>query len=486
MSFWQGPALSHTAGGVATMALHHRGSYGSGTMRCARSIIPLISTLSLLSALPCMAATELDRSRAGLIEALRSDFNEGASLHNRATLERYTKACRAGIQFACTHKEWRVNGKGRFGAALLRAATPTCRRGEGAACLVLGLLASKRRPGGQPVRARSSRALASRKYQLACRAGEALGCLWLSDLLELREPDSKVILLIRQAACLRGNAEGCARYGVHVSEGRGVRRDRAAALTLFIRACDKGAPLACRRAADHLLEEPKPHVAWKRALNLYGRACKDGHIPGCERAAILHRDGRASLPRLTSRVDLTRKSCAAGVARSCRELRRSGPSGWRRVTPAVARDPTERVSLQHRRRIVRRPPTESYGGWLTMGYVAAPLLLVPTEGLSIFLPATVHWVNGQGGRGMIALAGTVVAPTAGLLIWFIIAEGVADSNDAFLSLGALGAIGGYIGWAAYDVSKASGVARGPSAGLELQPYFRRAKDGMSVGLVGRF
>lgn len=162
---------------------------------------------------------------------------------------------------------------------------------------------------------------------------------------------------------------------------------------------------------------------------------------------------------------------------------------------------------------------ESYLGWLVASYFAVPALVVGLpvlvgqighgEGAGIAflvgylggmsLPATVHWVHGDTGRGVRDILGVPLLTGFGMLIGALIGAGLTSDegqdNDDFNEEIGNGFVGGLIGggivlvgWAIFDVVDTAGKwsERRPSQPRGLRVAFAPSTSGVVGTLTARF
>lgn len=133
------------------------------------------------------------------------------------------------------------------------------------------------------------------------------------------------------------------------------------------------------------------------------------------------------------------------------------------------------------------PPAEGYSTALTLAYILAPLLALPVGGglfeltendavavvgaglAAVALPVTVHLANGEPGRGAVSAlllpAVTLGGATVGGFVGLTLGQMGCDDSDCELAgtmiggiSGALiGGLGGYVGYAIFDVSERSSL-----------------------------
>jgi TPR repeat protein len=194
-------------------------------------------------------------------------------------------------------------------------------------------------------------------WRLACRAGAPSGCTAL-HLHHSEHEQWRAALGYGSQACLRGDAESCASMADLAFEGRGTRRNQAAAFGLWLRACKMRDYAACDRAGSMLLfgmpgsrkdpaaachmlshacEAPGRHgcgnlaqcfehglggrkdLGEAIALNL--KACLErGDASGCVRAGLLVEESSANRAHRSKALDLYERGCAMPPDQSCMSL----------------------------------------------------------------------------------------------------------------------------------------------------------------------
>ena len=238
-----------------------------------------------------------------------------------------------------------------------------CRLGSLLSCVHFGY---HLRAGAGGVATDEPRAI--RLWQLACNAGEPTGCTAL-HLHHFEQHQWRAALAYGSRACLGGDAESCANMATLAFEGRGTRRNQAAAFGLWQRACKMRDYAACDRAGfmmlfgiagsrrdpeaacemlSHACEAPGQHgcgnlalcfehgLGGRRdlgeaiALNL--RACLErGDARGCVRAGLLVEESSSDPDHRSKALDLYERGCAMPPEQSCMsldELQRYLPDGY--------------------------------------------------------------------------------------------------------------------------------------------------------------
>jgi TPR repeat protein len=122
--------------------------------------------------------------------------------------------------------------------------------------------------------------------------------------------------------CDRGDARSCRDLGRFHDEGRGVAKDRAAAVARFARACELGLGLGCTELGwMHESGAGGPKDAG-RAASLYRQACLLGDAHGCTNQGWLY-DGAGGVTQDPARAAaLYLRGCEGGSYRGCNNL------GW--------------------------------------------------------------------------------------------------------------------------------------------------------------
>ena len=119
----------------------------------------------------------------------------------------------------------------------------------------------------------------------------------------------------------------------------------------------------------------------------------------------------------------------------------------------LPRCPPKHLRGDSGRRCVETMEDGSYGGWLGFAYAST---LWP-------VPAIVHWVHGEFGRGLGAIAGTFGCTFVGLGAGLILSGG--GVGGAFL-----GALAGYVGWAVHDSTSNSTIERDRVITVQRAPW----------------
>lgn len=186
----------------------------------------------------------------------------------------YRRACQGGDQRGCADLAGRLaesNGAAPLPPELLRRVEATCQSGQiEGTCTSLGAMFQL----GRGVKRDLKRSAAI--YEATCRHGQAASCLGLG---------LQSLGLLR-GACEHGAALGCTTLGSMYAQGRGVPRSDAKALPFFARACDGGEGGGCFSAGMLALtgRSGAPNVA--QAVKHFDRGCQLGHPEACARLML--------------------------------------------------------------------------------------------------------------------------------------------------------------------------------------------------------
>ncbi len=215
------------------------------------------------------------------------------------------RSCQAGSAAACGELGWRLwerdsaTYKDRERALVLLEMA--CGQDQVLACAVLGG-AYGDKYGQDPRGAARAAELLGR----ACDWKLAPACTAMGALALVRErPPSEAAAFFR-TGCELGDADGCERFGLVVSQGP-LGGDAAGAEAAFAKACELGRPSACHRLANLWLRDPARHDEGLRRLT---EACHRGQVVSCLDLAL------ETAPLVSAHADC--KQAAPFAAAACR------------------------------------------------------------------------------------------------------------------------------------------------------------------------
>ncbi|MBW2461587.1 MAG: sel1 repeat family protein [Deltaproteobacteria bacterium] len=135
-----------------------------------------------------------------------------------------------------------------------------------------------------------------------------------------------------RSGCAAGDADSCTAAGALTYRGRGVERDRGAALVFYQRGCELGSDRGCRRVADHYVGSNDR----ASLVGLYRQMCDDDRARGCTLLGDLHARGGSAAERLEI-GPLYERGCAGGDVDGCTHLGRALARGAHGVPPDAGR-----------------------------------------------------------------------------------------------------------------------------------------------------
>ncbi|MCC6557887.1 MAG: sel1 repeat family protein [Polyangiaceae bacterium] len=247
--------------------------------------------------------------------------------------------CRRGDPASCAALGWmRLQGQG--GPAdpaeafdLLRRA---CDAGEVKACANAGFALGKIEP-------RPPGLAAVPLYSLACTRGDGDACLVLGLALDgpgAAPAEREVAAEIFLRGCEAGSADACAQAAVKLQQGVAGPPDLPLVRVLFERACDAGHRPACADLGGMLwsgVGGPRDGARGRRLLEV---GCGAGFAPSCTHLGLMFQEGEVVEQDFGRAAALLDKGCAGAVAIACRARARMRELalGAGRDLPGAARD----------------------------------------------------------------------------------------------------------------------------------------------------
>ncbi len=458
--------------------------------RTAQGVFCLVTLAVLLTSPTLCAAADTATGLKGvtaLQRALEYDFRRGRAAPEARMEALYGQACADRVRFACQWRTWHRKDHPPRRDTVLVFSRP-CKAGEGVACLAAAW-ARQRSPGGHGEVNRSLAAGCRLGVQRACaeRAQRQLdGLGMVADL-----PAASRAL---ERTCKAGAWTGCVGLADALDRGAGLPLNRARALMLWHQACGAGELEGCHRYASRQAAGDGLVADAAAAAVLWRAACDGGHANSCVQLAVSLRQGRGVTQDARAADARQRRACeldlpsACPSGRSAAEPPETSPKGG----PAVAMPLPDGSESPLHARPGWHPPVRrqsSYANWLAAGYVVGPLLAALTNGAGLLTPPIVHWVHGEGARGLAASGALIFLPllSAGVAASIVCGDGVnCDEGNANASL-LISAAATYVAWAVYDCAHNATTTTYSRTGWQLAPYVRHDPQmGATLGLGGAF
>jgi len=189
----------------------------------------------------------------------------------------YERACEAGDGTGCANLgalHERDYGDDKAAVHYYRLG---CDKRSPAACTGLAvMLAAGRAIKADPAQARTL-------WEQACQAGHAPACGQLGALLSRGADAGGRPRELLQRACDADDEASCGELGALYAEGRGVPRDEARAIQIWLGLCDRGVAAGCTNLGRHYRQRALPDEA-RRYLD---RGCAAGDPGACTEAKRL-------------------------------------------------------------------------------------------------------------------------------------------------------------------------------------------------------
>lgn len=167
--------------------------------------------------------------------------------------------------------------------------TAVCDKGDGFQCFRLAELWHQGRGGPADL------TKAAQYYEASCAGDYAEGCERRSDLAREGDGDPAVELEFAIKACKGGRPLACNRAGEQLNAARGVERDEEQAIMMFQAACRLGDADGCN-SAGKLLVAQNSHEAKSRGLAAFVSACTGHNAHGCLQVGIAFHNGVGTKP----------------------------------------------------------------------------------------------------------------------------------------------------------------------------------------------
>ena len=204
----------------------------------------------------------------------------------------YAKACDGGYAPGCASLALQVqDGRGVpwDEARAVQLYQRACDGGAGVGCFNLALMYDG--GNGVPQDRAKAEAMMARAFQLYTVQCETeplwctnIGFLYENGMVGGQVDDAKAVAADRKG-CDRGDSDACASYALLQLDGKGLAKDRKAAIARLEKLCQAGGALACGVLGHALVDGG--HVP-ARAVALLAKSCELGNAQSCAAASALY------------------------------------------------------------------------------------------------------------------------------------------------------------------------------------------------------